>query len=209
MIRAEHLQALGARPERAAAYAAPLNIAAERFEINTARRVAAWLAQLAHESAGFSTVVENLNYSSDALARTWPARFAAADGAPNALARRLSRNAREIANLTYANRMGNGSAGTGDGFRYRGRGLIQITGRDNYARCGEALGVDLIARPQLLEQPLYAALSAGWYWHAHDLNKIADTGDIRAITRRINGGEHGLSNRYRLHVAAAAQFGGA
>lgn len=209
MITADLLQSIGAKYEHAALYATPLQIAAERYDISTPRRAACFLGQLAHESARFTRVVENLNYSAQALARTWPARYADSDGQPNATALRIARKPEDIANLTYAGRLGNGSAGTGDGWRYRGRGLIQITGRSNYQRCGEALGVDLLTRESLLEQPMYAALSAGWFWHQAGLNALADKLDIAKISRTINGGTHGLAERIELTHNALHALGGA
>lgn len=207
MITAAILQELGASWRNAAQYVAPLQATAERYQINAPRRAACWLGQLAHESARFSRAVENLNYSAEALARTWPARYAGSDGKPNATALRIARKPEEIANLTYAGRMGNGFAGTGDGWRYRGRGLIQITGRETYERCGEALGVDLTRRPDLLERPMYAALSAGWYWDRAKLNSLADKMDISGITRLINGGAHGLQDRIDLTNKALRYLG--
>ncbi len=209
MINVALLQSLGARYEHAALYATPLQIAADRYSIDTPRRVACWLGQLAHESARFSRVVENLNYSAQALARTWPARYADSDGQPNATAQRIARKPEDIANLTYAGRLGNGSAGTGDGWRYRGRGLIQITGLSNYQRCGDALGLDLIRKPESLEQPMYAALSAGWFWHQAGLNALADKLEIAKISRTINGGAHGLQERIELTHNALHALGGA
>lgn len=208
MITASILQELGASWRTAAQYVAPLQATAERYEITTPRRAACWLGQLAHESARFARVVENLNYSAEALARTWPARYAGSDWKPNATALRIARKPEEIANLTYAGRMGNGSAWTGDGWRYRGRGLIQITGRENYQRCGEALGVDLTRRPDLLERPMYAALSAGWYWDRAKLNSLADKIDIAGITRAINGGTNGAADRAELTAKALRALGG-
>lgn len=198
MITAALLKVLGASERDATLYVAPLRVSADRFQINNIERVANWLAQLAHESARFSCVVENLNYSAEGLARTWPARYADTSGKPNATAQRLHRRAEDIANLTYAARMGNGTAGSGDGWRFRGRGLIQITGRRNYVRCGEALGLDLVRMPELLESPLYAALSAGWFWQSNGLNEFADKGDLVMITRRINGGLNGFDIRASL-----------
>lgn len=208
MITVHVLVSIGARYDRAALYVAPLQIAAKRYGIDTPARVACWLGQLSHESGRFTTVVENLYYSADRLARVWPARYADGVGGPNATAQRIAKHPQDIANLTYADRLGNGSAGSGDGWRYRGRGLIQITGRTNYSGCGDALGLDLLARPDLLEQPLYAALSAGWYWHQAGLNKAADRLDIASITRSINGGAHGLLERIELTNKALAALGG-
>ncbi|MFT3758444.1 glycoside hydrolase family 19 protein [Thauera sp.] len=207
MITAAVLQALGATERNAALYVEPLRIAAERYHIDTAQRLAHWLAQIAHESAGFSAVVENLNYSAEGLARTWPQRYAL-NGAPNATARILHLRPADIANLTYADRMGNGPVKSGDGWRYRGRGLIQITGRDRYRQCGIGLGLDLLAHPEMLEEPLYAALSAGWYWHTENLNPQADRDDVRAVTKGINGGYNGLADRAERTKAAARALAG-
>ncbi|EZI22716.1 glycoside hydrolase family 19 protein, partial [Pseudomonas extremaustralis] len=104
------------------------------------------------------------------------------------------------ANVVYADRMGN--AGPGDGWKYRGRGLIQVTGKTNYAACGEALGLDLINQPELLERPQYAAMSAAWFWSANGLNTLADAGDLTKITRRINGGLTGQADRQALYDKA-------
>ncbi|WP_275472412.1 glycoside hydrolase family 19 protein, partial [Pseudomonas aeruginosa] len=116
------------------------------------------------------------------LAATWPIRYLGADGQPNALAQRLARNPRAIANNAYASRNGNGDEASGDGWRYRGRGLLQITGRANYRAAGAGLGQPLEQEPELLEQPEFAALSAAWWWASHGLNDLADRGEFAAIT---------------------------
>jgi putative chitinase len=105
------------------------------------------------------------------------------------------RNPEKIANKVYADRMGNGDEASGDGFKYRGRGLIQLTGKDNYRACGDALGVDLVENPDLVSSPQYAALSAGWFWDKNKLNQFADANDMTTLTKRINGGTHGLDDR--------------
>lgn len=169
-----------------------------RFSLTTSTRQSAFLAQTAHESAGFTRLTENLNYSATGLAATWPGRFRGADGQPNALAQVLHRRPEAIANLVYANRMGNGPEASGDGWRYRGRGLLQITGRAQYQRCGAALGLPLVEQPDLLAQPEPAVLSAAWFWQVNGLNELADAGDFEAITRRINGGLNGLAERRAL-----------
>lgn len=169
-----------------------------RFSLTTPTRQSAFLAQAAHESAGFTRLTENLNYSATGLAATWPGRFRGADGQPNALARGLHRRPEAIANVVYANRMGNGSEASGDGWRYRGRGLLQITGRAQYQRCGAALELPLVEQPDLLAQPEPAVLSAAWFWQVNGLNELADAGDFEAITRRINGGLNGLAERRAL-----------
>lgn len=204
------LEALGVRHALAVQYAPLLAIAAHRYHIDTTpRRVAAWLATLAHESARFTRLVENLNYSAEGLAATWPARYADMAGQPSALAQSIARKPATIASLTYANRMGNGPSETGDGWIYRGRGLIQITGRDNYDRSGDALGLDLILNPERLEDPYYAALSAAEWWHRHGCNELADTGDLADVTRRVNGGLAGLDDRLKLYAAGMTYIGSA
>lgn len=203
------LEALGIRHALAVQWLPHISQAAHRYQIDASpRRLAAWLATIAHESARLTSVVENLNYSAQGLAQTWPARYADMTGAPNASAIRIARKPEIIANLTYARRLGNGNAESGDGWRYRGRGLIQITGRDNYARAGAELGLDLIAHPEQLEQPFLAALSAAEWWHRHGCNEIADAGDMSAVTRRVNGGLTGLDDRLKLYIAALAYLGG-
>ncbi|AUN95395.1 glycoside hydrolase family 19 protein [Pseudazoarcus pumilus] len=191
-------RATGCSPATAAKFVEPLRIACRRYDIDTPARIAAFVAQLAHESARFDRLTENLNYSAHGMAATWPGRFRGPDGEPNAFARDLHRQPERIANVVYADRLGNGPPESGDGWRYRGRGLIQITGRSNYRACGAALGVDLETYPELLEYPLYAALSAGWYWHMRGLNAHADRVDVERITRLINGGTHGLADRVAL-----------
>lgn len=202
MITTSVLQELGASWRDAATYWGPLNATAERYEINSPRRVACWLGQLAHESQGFKRVAENLNYSAQRLLVVFPKYFDAA------LAEEYARNPARIASRVYGGRMGNGSEATHDGWHFRGRGLIQITGRENYQRCGEALGVDLTRRPDLLEQPMYAALSAGWYWDRAKLNSLADRMDIAGITRAINGGTNGAADRVELTAKALRALGG-
>ena len=205
------LEAMGIRHALAVQYAPLLAIAAHRYHIDTTpRRVAAWLATLAHESARFTRLVENLNYSADGLAATWPARYADMTGEPNATAIRIARKPVQIANNVYADRLGNGAESTGDGWRYRGRGLIQITGRSNYAASGIALGLpDLIDSPELLEQPYNAALSAAEWWHRNGCNALADTGDMAAVTRKVNGGLTGLDDRLKLYAGAMTYIGSA
>ncbi len=197
------LEALGIRHALAVQWLPHISQSAHRYQID------AWLATIAHESARLTRVVENLNYSAEGLAATWPARYADMTGQPNATAIRIARKPEDIANLTYSGRMGNGSAGSGDGWRYRGRGLIQITGRANYEASGAALGLDLILNPERLEEPYYAALSAAEWWRRHGCNSLADTGDMAAVTRRVNGGLTGLNDRLKLYSAALTYLGSA
>ena len=174
-----------------------LNRAMARYKIDSPARAAAFLAQIGHESTGLTVAVENLNYSAQGLANTWPNRYRAEDGAPNELAHKLARKPEQIANHTYANRMGNGTPESGDGWKYRGRGFIQTTGKNNYHELGQGLGINVVAVPDLLLQPEYAALSAAYFWHANGLNELADTGRFDLITRKINGGTHGAADRNR------------
>ncbi|HHH9280149.1 TPA: glycoside hydrolase family 19 protein [Pseudomonas aeruginosa] len=181
-----------------------LNVAMKRFGITSPVRAAAFLAQIGHESAQLTRLVENLNYSARGLAVTWPSRYLGADGQPNALAQRLARNPRAIANNAYAARNGNGDEVSGDGWRFRGRGLLQITGRSNYRAAGGGLGQPLEAEPELLEQPEWAALSAAWWWSTRGLNELADRVEFAAITRQINGGLNGQAERLALWERAKA-----
>ncbi|WP_165678219.1 glycoside hydrolase family 19 protein [Metapseudomonas otitidis] len=192
----------------AGVFVSAINRAAARYDITSRARFCAFLAQAGHESADLTRLVENLNYGAAGLANTWPGRFAvdptARQRVPNGLALRLERQPEAIANAVYGNRMGNGPAASGDGWRYRGRGLFQITGRAQYQRCGRALGLSLVEQPELLERPEHAALSAAWFWEDNGLNALADAGDFEAVTRRINGGLTGLAERSLLWGRARA-----
>jgi putative chitinase len=206
------LEALGVRHATAVAWVPHISQAAHRYEIDVSpRRLAAWLATIAHESARLTLLVERLNYTAQGLANTWPTRYAvdprAKPPVPNSTAHRIAGNAEQIANQTYAGRLGNGAVGSGDGWHYRGRGLIQITGRANYAAIGAELGLDLLAKPQLLEQPFLSALSAGQWWYRNGCNALADTGDLASVTRVVNGALTGLDDRIRLYAAALAYLG--
>ena len=166
----------------------PLNQVFVKYDLNTSKRQAAFIGQCAHESNNFKTLEENLHYSAAALMRVWPSRFPDA-----AVADKYANNPQAIADKVYGGRMGNTE--DGDGWKYHGRGLIQLTGKENYANCGSGLGVDLLGNPDLLVTPKYAALSAGWFWNKKGLNALADAGDIETMTKRINGGILGLSDR--------------
>jgi len=159
------------------------------YGLHTPLRMAHFLAQCAHESQGFTRLVENLNYSANGLKATWPSRF------DNATAEAFARNPEQTANKVYASRLGNGDQSSGDGWRYRGRGLIQVTGKDNYRKCGDALGLDLVKHPEFLETIGPAIASALWFWSVRQLNAKADNDDIEGITRAINGGLNGLEDR--------------
>lgn len=170
------------------------------FEVTTAARVAAFLAQTAHESGGYTALIENLNYRADTLCKIWPKRFPTID-----FARQFERKPQLIADTVYANRMGNGDPASGDGFRYCGRGLIQLTGKSNYTLFAEYAEINVEDAPSYIETPRGAVHSAGWFWYTNDLNAYADVEDIEGMTRRINGGTIGLADRiahynHALHV---------
>lgn len=183
-MNSEQLQTLGID----AKWLEPLNTTFEKYDINTPRRQAAFIGQCQHESGNFKTLQENLHYSANALMRVWPSRFPDQDTAD-----KYADNPEKIANKVYAGRMGNTEEG--DGWKYHGRGLIQLTGKENYEHCGSSLGVDLVGSPDWLLDPKYAALSAGWFFNKKGLNQLADIGDVVAITKRINGGTLGLDDR--------------
>lgn len=163
-------------------YIDALNRAMNEFEISTTNRQAAFLANVAHESAELSRALENLNYSANGLLLVF-GRYFDKESA-NAYARQPER----IANHVYANRNGNGDEASGDGWKYRGRGLIQITGRDNYRACGDALGMDLVAIPELLADPAHASDSAAWFFRSNGCNELADADDFQGVCGIINCG---------------------
>jgi putative chitinase len=176
------------------------------FEINTPERVAGFLAQTSHESGGYTMLSENLNYRAATLAACWPNRFAVLGPdkkpkkengklIPTAVANSIAGKPELIANLVYSSRMGNGPAESGEGWKFRGRGLKQLTGKFNYEKCGKELGLDLVGNPDLLLEPMYAARSAGWFWRSNALSTYADKGDLEGMTKRINGGLIGYAER--------------
>lgn len=172
-------------------YLAPLNNLLPAFEINTPLRAAHFIAQLAHESGCFHNVRENLNYSAEGLRQVFRKYFPSVE-----LAGEYARKPEKIANRVYANRMGNRDEASGDGWKFRGRGLIQLTGRDNYRRCGDAIGINLEEIPDLVaDNPKVAVQAAGWFWESNNLNQYADLDNIEDITREINGGLNGLKER--------------
>lgn len=167
-----------------------LNNCLPRYDITTVDEVAAFLAQCGHESLDFTHVEENLNYSADALERVWPSRF------PNAETAALyARNPQKIANKVYASRMGNGDEASGDGWKYHGRGAIQLTGHNNYAAFANHAGMSIDDVPAYLVTVTGAVESACWFWSTNGLNAYADRDDIVGLTKRINGGVVGLDDR--------------
>ena len=166
----------------------PLEETFVKYDISTPQRQAAFIGQCAHESGNFKTLQENLNYSAEGLMKTWPSRFPTKE-----MADQYARQPAKIAGKVYNGRMGNTSEE--EAAQYLGRGLIQLTGKENYANCGTALGIDFVGNPTLLIEPKYAALSAGWFWRKRGLNDLADSSDIETMTKRINGGLIGLEDR--------------
>jgi putative chitinase len=177
-----------------------LSILLPDYDINTPKRIAAFIAQCAHESAEFKFIRENLNYRAESLMRVWPRHF------PNIeIARQYAHKPEKIANRAYANRMGNGNEASGDGWRFCGRGLIQLTGRNNYELFAESIETPVDEIPDYLGTFEGASQSACWFWETNNLNKWADTGDMVTLTKKINGGTIGLEDRIKhynhaLHV---------
>jgi putative chitinase len=190
------LVALGIDPK----WEAPLQATFDKYDINTPRRQSAFLGQCAHESGNFKTLQENLNYSAEGLMKTWPSRFPTKD-----VADQYARQPAKIAGKVYNGRLGNTSEE--EAAKYLGRGLIQLTGKENYERCGSAIGVDLIGQPNLLAEPNYAAMSAGWFWNKKGLNELADQQEHGQITKRINGGTLGLDDRIAKTTKALTALG--
>jgi putative chitinase len=172
-----------------------LALAFAEFGIDGPAEEAEFIAQTGHESMQYNRLTENLNYSARGLMSTWPKRFTSLE-----FANTYARVPEKIANRVYADRLGNGDEKSGDGYRYRGRGLIQITGKDNYKRCGDALKLNLVVFPHKLEDPVQAARSAAWYWRERNLDAV--TGDIEADTKKINGGLNGLEDREAIYERA-------
>ena len=178
----------------------PLEEAFAKYDISTPQRQACFIGQCAHESGNFKILQENLNYSAEGLMKTWPSRFPTKE-----IADQYARQPAKIAGKVYNGRLGNTSEE--EAAKFFGRGLIQLTGKENYEHCGEAIGADLINQPQLLAEPNYAALSAAWFWNKHGLNELADQQEHGQITKRINGGTLGLEDRLQKTTKALAALG--
>ena len=185
MVNSEQLKQLHIGPE----WVDALNETFQRFDISTPLRQAAFIGQCGHECGNFKVLQENLNYRAEALQKLWPKRFDAAK------AQACARNPKAIATAVYSNRMGNRDEASGDAWRFIGRGCIQLTGASSYFHAGKALGVDFWANPDLVATPQYAALSAGWFWDKNRLNAYADKNDMQGLTKKINGGTHGIEDR--------------
>lgn len=201
-ITTAQLVAAGIAPTQAKAFAEPLTAACALHDITTPGRIAAFVAQIAHESANFTALEESLYYRTPERIRTmWPTRVTSMQQAAT-----LARNPQALANLVYANRNGNGDVASGDGWRYRGRGLIQLTGRGNYRAATQTRTRDYEANPELVATPQDACLTAAWYWAEHGCNAMADASNLDAITRIINGpamaGKEDRRENYREALVA-------
>jgi putative chitinase len=207
LTSATQLQAAtGCTKARADLFLPFLQGAMKAYEITSPRRVAGFLSQIAHESGRLEVLEENLNYSADALIKMFGRhRISEADARKFGRAPGQKAQPENIANLIYGGEWGRKNLGNFvwcDGWRFRGRGLKQLTGRSNYDRCGEAIGEDLLNRPDRLLLPVNAALSAGWFWQSHGLNALADRADVPGMTKVINGGVNGLPERIALFNTA-------
>ena len=171
------------------------------YDIDSPQRVAAFIAQCTHESGGFKRLKENLNYRWESLRKVFPKYFSTDE-----LAQEYAHKQEQIANRVYGGRMGNGDESSGDGFRYCGRGLIQLTGRNNYTKFAESVGMAVEEVPSLLETFEGAVKSACWFWKTNNLNQYADSGDILTMTKRINGGTIGLEDRIKHYNHALEVF---
>jgi putative chitinase len=171
------------------------------YDISTPQRVAAFLAQTAHESGGYSALHENLNYKAESLCKVWPSHFTAA------IANDYAHNPERIANRAYAGRMGNGDEASGDGWNFCGRGLLQVTGRVNYQAFADSVGMNITDVPAFLQTFEGAVQSACWFWENNNLNAYADSGDFVTMTKKINGGTLGLDDRTARYRHAMQVFG--
>jgi putative chitinase len=176
-----------------------LNETFDRFGIKSVRQQGAFIGQCGHECGNFKILEENLNYRAATLMKLWPKRFPSLE-----IANQYAGNPKKIANNVYANRMGNRDESSGDGFRFRGRGCIQLTGHANYYHAGQALGYDFVMDPDLVATPKYAALTAGWFWSTHGCNPLAENADWVGLTKKINGGTIGLDDRVKHTQEAIA-----
>lgn len=189
MITPEQLQSIGIT-SNTDVWCEALNEVFPKYNLDTPQRIASFIAQCQHESANFTALKENLNYGVKGLIMTWPKRFTTPD-----LANKYARQPEMIANYVYANRLGNGDESSGDGWKYRGRGLIQLTGKANYQDFANTVGMSLEDVIPYLETTKGAVEAACYFWNKNNLNSYADSGDIKGMTKVINGGYNGLDDR--------------
>jgi putative chitinase len=188
MVTSEHLKKMHIDP----VWVDALNETFQRFDISTPVRQASFIGQCGHECANFKVLEENLNYRAETLMKLWKSRFTTIE-----IANEYARNPKKIANKVYSSRMGNRDEASGDGYRFRGRGCIQLTGHANYFHAGQACGEDFVMNPDLVATPKYAAMTAGWFWNTHKINQFADRQDFTLMTKKINGGTIGLDDRIK------------
>jgi len=201
MVTSEQLRQLKIDPNLADYF----NETFDRFDISSPARQACWIGQCGHECGNFRIMEENLNYRAPTLLKLFPRTPKRAWGFTPEEAAAYEKQPQRIANRIYSNRMGNRDEASGDGWRFRGAGFLQLTGHSNFWHASQALGEDFVMQPELVRTPKYAAMTAGWFWQTHRLNQYADNGDYLTLTKRINGGTIGLEDRkahinHALHV---------
>ena len=201
MVNADQLRQLHIDPS----LVDPFNETFQRFGILTPAQQASWIGQCGHECGNFRILEENLNYRAPTLLKLFPKTPKRQWGFTPEEAAAYEKQPQKIANRIYSNRMGNRDEASGDGWRFRGSGFLQLTGHANFYHAGQALGVDFVMQPELVRTPMYAAQTAGWFWQTHKLNQYADNGDFVTMTKRINGGTIGLEDRIKhinhaLHI---------
>jgi len=204
MVSPDQLKQMHIDPSLADAF----NETFDKFNIFTAPQQASWIGQCGHECGNFKIMEENLNYRAATLLKLFPRTPKRAWGFTPEEATAYEKQPRKIANRIYGNRMGNRDEASGDGFRFRGSGFLQLTGHSNFFHAGKALGVDFVMEPELVRTPKYAAQTAGWFWQTHNLNQYADNRDFVTMTKRINGGTIGLEDRIKHINQAIAVLGG-
>jgi putative chitinase len=204
MVNSDQLKQMHIDPTLADAF----NETFERFGILTPLQQASWIGQCGHECGNFKIMEENLNYRAATLLKLFPRTPKRAWGFTPEEAAAYEKQPKRIANRIYGNRMGNRDEASGDGFRFRGSGFLQLTGHSNFYHAGKALGVDFVMEPELVRTPKYAAQTAGWFWQTHKINQHADGRDFVTMTKRINGGTIGLDDRIKHINQALAVLGG-
>jgi len=198
MITSEQLKRLSIDPSLADAF----NETFDQFGLRTVEQKACWIGQCGHECGNFKIMEENLNYRAPTLLKLFPKTAKRQWGFTPEETVDYEKQPKRIANRIYGNRMGNRDEASGDGYRFRGSGFLQLTGHSNFYHAGQALGVDFVMEPELVRTPKYAAMTAGWFWQTHKLNQYADSADYKTLTKKINGGFIGLDDRIH-HIEKA------
>ena len=193
MVSPDQLKKMHIDPSLADAF----NETFQRFGINSPVQQASWIGQCGHECGNFKILEENLNYRAATLLKLFPRTPKRAWGFTPEEAAAYEKQPQKIANRIYGNRMGNRDEASGDGYRFRGSGFLQLTGHSNFYHAGQALGEDFVMQPELVRTPKYAAMTAGWFWQTHKLNQYADSRDFLMMTKKINGGTIGLDDRIK------------